>query len=128
MCQPRVDRSVGSPSLEDSDIRIEKKWNWKEKRQEEPDFSQSGFQFALCEWLVSTKGSGAAKRKSYKRKMEVRLKWVIPFQPVDEMCIRDRDKTIVDMYINGHSFDDIWAASGFSSKSSICLLYTSRCV
>ncbi|MEE0777309.1 MAG: hypothetical protein U0M15_09670, partial [Bacillota bacterium] len=56
-----------------------KKWNWKEKRQEEPDFSQSGFQFALCEWLVSTKGSGAAKRKSYKRKMEVRLKWVIPF-------------------------------------------------
>ena len=25
MCQPRVDRSVGSPSLEDSDIRIEKK-------------------------------------------------------------------------------------------------------
>ena len=35
MCQPRVDRSVGSPSLEDSDIRIEKKWNWKEKRQEE---------------------------------------------------------------------------------------------
>ncbi|EXY77041.1 serine type site-specific recombinase domain protein [Bacteroides fragilis str. 3988T(B)14] len=23
------------------------------------------------------------------------------------------------MYINGHSFDDIWAASGFSSKSSI---------
>lgn len=66
MCQPRVDRSVGSPSLEDSDIRIEKKWNWKEKRQEEPDFSQSGFQFALCEWLVSTKGSGAAKRKSYR--------------------------------------------------------------
>lgn len=86
MCQPRVDRSVGSPSLEDSDIRIEKKWNWKEKRQEEPDFSQSGFQFALCEWLVSTKGSGAAKRKSYKKKMEVRLKWVIPFQPVDDIC------------------------------------------
>ena len=60
----------------------------KEKRQEEPDFSQSGFQFALCEWLVSTKGSGAAKRKSYKRKMEVRLKWVIPFQPVDDICPR----------------------------------------
>lgn len=31
----------------------------------------------------------------------------------------ERDKTIVDMYINGHSFDDIWVASGFSSKSSI---------
>ncbi|MCS2236054.1 hypothetical protein NXW46_19665 [Bacteroides fragilis] len=68
MCQPRVDRSVGSPSLEDSDIRIEKKWNWKEKRQEEPDFSQSGFQFALCEWLVSTKGVAQPKEKVIKGK------------------------------------------------------------
>lgn len=67
MCQPRVDRSVGSPSLEDSDIRIEK-MELEGKRQEEPDFSQSGFQFALCEWLVSTKGSGAAKRKVIKGK------------------------------------------------------------
>ncbi|MCS2613254.1 recombinase family protein [Bacteroides fragilis] len=31
----------------------------------------------------------------------------------------DREKLIVDMYINGHSFNDILAASGFSSKSSI---------
>ena len=82
MCQPRVDRSVGSPSLEDSDIRIEKKMELEGKT------AGSGFQFALCEWLVSTKGSGAAKRKSYKRKMEVRLKWVIPFQPVDDICPR----------------------------------------
>lgn len=82
MCQPRVDRSVGSPSLEDSDIRIEKNGTGRKNGRKKPDFSQSGFQFALCEWLVSTKGSGAAKRKSYKRKMEVRLKWVIPFQPV----------------------------------------------
>ncbi|MCS2294172.1 hypothetical protein [Bacteroides thetaiotaomicron] len=34
------------------------------------------------------KRSGAAKRKSYKKKMEVRLKWVIPFQPVDDICPR----------------------------------------
>lgn len=31
----------------------------------------------------------------------------------------DREKLIVDMYVNGHSLDDIWATSGFSSKSSI---------
>lgn len=31
----------------------------------------------------------------------------------------DREKLIVDMYTNGHSLDDIWAASGFNSKSSI---------
>ncbi|UVO66509.1 hypothetical protein NXX66_05660 [Parabacteroides distasonis] len=54
--------------MEDSDIRIEKKWNWKEKRQEEPDFSQSGFQFALCKWLVSTKGVAQPKEKVIKGK------------------------------------------------------------
>lgn len=31
----------------------------------------------------------------------------------------EREKVIVDMYVNGHSLDDIWAISGFSSKSSI---------
>ena len=30
-----------------------------------------------------------------------------------------RDQMIVDMYVNGHNLDDIWAISGFSSKSSI---------
>lgn len=31
----------------------------------------------------------------------------------------EREKAIVDMYVNGHSIDDIWSVSGFSSKSSI---------
>ena len=30
-----------------------------------------------------------------------------------------REKTIVDMYNNGHSIDDIFAVSGFSSRSSV---------
>lgn len=30
-----------------------------------------------------------------------------------------RDQTIVDMYVNGYSLDDIWTISGFRSKSSI---------
>lgn len=31
----------------------------------------------------------------------------------------EREKTIVAMYNNGHSIDDIWAVSGFSSRSSV---------
>ena len=32
---------------------------------------------------------------------------------------RTGKKTIVDMYNNGYSIDDIWEVSGFNSKSSI---------
>ena len=31
----------------------------------------------------------------------------------------EREKTIVAMYNNGHSIDDIWNISGFRSKSSV---------
>ena len=31
----------------------------------------------------------------------------------------EREKTIVAMYNNGHSIDDIWKVSGFSSRSSV---------
>ena len=31
----------------------------------------------------------------------------------------EREQTIVNMYISGHSIDDIWTASGFHSRSSI---------
>ena len=31
----------------------------------------------------------------------------------------EREKTIVAMYNNGHSIDDIWKISGFSSRSSV---------
>ena len=68
MCQPRVDRSVGSPSLEDSDIRIEKKMELEGKTAGRTRLFTKWFQFALCEWLVSTKGSGAAKEKVIKGK------------------------------------------------------------
>ena len=35
------------------------------------------------------------------------------------MSRAEREKTIVDMYNNGYSIDDIWEVSGFNSKSSI---------
>lgn len=31
----------------------------------------------------------------------------------------DRENTIVDMYVNGHSFEDIMAVSGYNSRSSV---------
>lgn len=42
-------------------------------------------------------------------------------QPVEEkkMSKAEREKTIVAMYNNGHSMDDIWKVSGFSSRSSV---------
>ena len=35
------------------------------------------------------------------------------------MSKAERERTIVDMYNNGHSIDDIWKISGFNSNSSI---------
>lgn len=42
-------------------------------------------------------------------------------QPTKEKNISkaEREKTIVAMYNNGHSIDDIWKVSGFNSRSSI---------
>ena len=42
-------------------------------------------------------------------------------QPTKEKNISraEREKTIVAMYNNGHSIDDIWKVSGFSSRSSV---------
>ena len=31
----------------------------------------------------------------------------------------DREKTVVNLYVAGHSIDDIWRASGFHSRSSV---------
>ena len=42
-----------------------------------------------------------------------------PKKKVLNLSKTDREKTIVDMYNNGHSIDDIFAVSGFSSRSSV---------
>ena len=31
----------------------------------------------------------------------------------------EREQTVVNMYVSGHSIDDIWTASGFKSRSSV---------
>ena len=42
-------------------------------------------------------------------------------QPTKEKNISraEREKTIVAMYNNGHSIDDIWKVSGYNSRSSV---------
>ena len=42
-----------------------------------------------------------------------------PKKKVLNLSKTEREKTIVDMYNNGHSIDDIFAVSGFSSRSSV---------
>ena len=70
MCQPRVDRSVGSPSLEDSDIRIEKKWNWKEKRTGRTRlFYKVGFLIRFVRMAGFYKGVAQPKKKLIKGKI-----------------------------------------------------------
>lgn len=60
----------------------------------------------------------AALRKSSAHIEKLRKNIKAPTTP-QVLTKAQRDKVIVDMYINGHSFDDIHAASGFNSKSSI---------
>ena len=43
----------------------------------------------------------------------------IPKKTMKAMDKADKENTIVDMYVNGHSFEDIMAVSGYSSRSSV---------
>lgn len=59
-----------------------------------------------------------ALRKANARKKQNNKHMRIPKSAVAQSK-EDREKTIVAMYNNGHSLDDIWEISGFKSKSSI---------
>lgn len=70
-------------------------------------------------WIIGAFPEEIAALRKYSAHVE-KLRQNIKALAVPKVLPKaERDKTIVDMYINGHSFDDIWAASGFSSKSSI---------
>ena len=70
-------------------------------------------------WIIGAFPEEIAALRKYSAHVE-KLRQNIKAPAVPKVLPKaERDKTIVDMYINGHSFDDIWAASGFSSKSSI---------
>ena len=43
----------------------------------------------------------------------------IPKKTMKAMDKADKENAIVDMYVNGHSFEDIMAVSGYSSRSSV---------
>ena len=51
--------------------------------------------------------------------MNLQQKAKVPKKTMKAMDKADRENTIVDMYVNGHSFEDIMAVSGYSSRSSV---------
>ena len=61
----------------------------------------------------------AVLRKSSDHIMRLQKNIKAPLATKKAMSKIEREKTIVDMYNNGHSLDDIWAVSGFNSKSSV---------
>lgn len=70
-------------------------------------------------WIIGAFPEEIAALRKYSAHIE-KLRQNIKAPATPQVLTKtQRDKVIVDMYINGHSFDDIWAASGFNSKSSI---------
>ena len=61
----------------------------------------------------------AALRKASAHVMHLQMNIRSPKKKVLNLSKTEREKTIVDMYNNGHSIDDIFAVSGFSSRSSV---------
>ena len=64
----------------------------------------------------------AALRKSSAHVMDLQQNIKAPAKklkvlPKDDK--KSRESTIVDMYLNGYSIDDIWVVSGFNSRSSV---------
>ena len=62
-----------------------------------------------------------AMRKQVAHK--IRMKTTPPGRPSRSRLPKtkrlEREQTVVNMYVSGHSIDDIWTASGFKSRSSI---------
>ena len=58
----------------------------------------------------------AILRYSSARVLNLQQKAKIPKKTMKAMDKADKENTIVDMYVNGHSFEDIMAVSGYSSR------------
>lgn len=61
----------------------------------------------------------AALRKSSSHIMHLQQYIKQPSKTVGSISKTERERMIVDMYNNGHSIDDIFEMSGFSSRSSV---------
>ena len=61
----------------------------------------------------------AILRYSSARVLNLQQNAKIPKKTMKAMDKADKENTIVDMYVNGHSFEDIMAVSGYSSRSSV---------
>ena len=61
----------------------------------------------------------AILRYSSARVLNLQQNAKIPKKTMKAMDKADKENTIVDMYVNGHSFEDIMAVSGYNSRSSV---------
>lgn len=62
-----------------------------------------------------------ALRKSAEHMVNLQEKMIVSLPSVSSSKMRklDREKTIINLYVAGHSIDEIWRASGFKSRSSV---------
>ena len=67
----------------------------------------------------TTAAEVAVLRYSSAHVMNLQQKAKVLKKTMKAMDKADRENTIVDMYVNGHSFEDIMAVSGYNSRSSV---------
>lgn len=72
----------------------------------------------VLEMLGSLPEECAALRKASAHVIHLKQNIALPTKDKN-ISKTEREKTIVAMYNNGHSIDDIWKVSGFSSRSSV---------
>lgn len=59
-------------------------------------------------------------RKSTRHHLKLKEKITCPLPPVSAKTRKmERELNVINMYVAGHSIDDIWRLSGYSSRSSI---------
>ncbi|WP_336616946.1 recombinase family protein [Bacteroides acidifaciens] len=68
----------------------------------------------------------AALRQSSAHVMHLQQNIKVPAKGIKSMSKTERENSIVDMYNNGYSIDDIWTMSGFKSRSSVFRILNKR--
>ena len=62
-----------------------------------------------------------ALRKSAEHVANLKEKMIVSLPPVSSAKMQklNREKTFINRYVAGHPIDEVWRASGFSSRSSV---------
>ena len=62
-----------------------------------------------------------ALRKSAEHVVNLQEKMIVSLPPVSSTKMQklDREMTVINLYVAGHTIDEVWRASGFRSRSSV---------